>query len=105
MENWDSKRKPSEMMMKTCQSSIQQNKAPYQGEEKGARWKNPKSLQTKNPPKEKYKMKKPQVLANEESSKECGLLGEGGEQIKYPKVSDLFRLPTLISMGGWEGDF
>jgi hypothetical protein len=34
-------------------------------------------LQTKNPPKKKYKMKKPQVLANEESSKECGLLGEG----------------------------
>jgi hypothetical protein len=71
--------------------------------------KEPKSLQTKSPPKrgkKKYKMKKPQVLANEESSKECGLLVEGrGEQIKYPKVSDLFRLPTRISMGGWEGDF
>jgi hypothetical protein len=61
-------------------------------------------LQTKNPPKKKYKMKKPQVLANEESSKECGLLGEGegGEQIKYAKVSDLFRLPTL-HIYGWMG--
>lgn len=106
MENWDSKRKPSEMMMKTCQSSIHQNKAPYQGEEKGARWKNPKSLQTKNPPKKKYKMRKPQVLANEESSKECGLLGEGGwnKSSTQRLVTYLGYLP-FISMGGWEGDF
>jgi hypothetical protein len=71
-------------------------------------------------------MKEPKSLQNEESSKEgreeiqdgktpspskrrilqrMWIAKGTGEQIKYPKVSDLFRLPTLISMGGWEGDF